>query len=151
MVAIVSKAVYQRDMPEARVGGVVPLDCYLSTNAALRKLQAGGRLFLLTVRPGEALWLVAVLTNPRFEGTKWVADRNTAPVRDVSALRTVLRFENGKGLPSEAGKLGMSLQTPRVLTAEDAAALTGSSAPLPVPATRQLINLTAHLFVQKEP
>jgi hypothetical protein len=150
MVAIVSKAVYQRDMPQARVGDVVPLDAYLSTNTALQKL-AGGRLFLLTVRPpGEALWLVAVLVNPRFEGTKWVADRNTTPVRDVSALRPVLEFENGKGLPSEPGKLGMSLQTPRVLTAEDANALLGAAPSAPPPA-RKLINLTQHVFNKKEP
>jgi hypothetical protein len=150
MVAIVSKAVYQRDLPQARVGEVVPLDAYLSTNAALKKLQAGDRLFLLTVRPpGESLWLVAVLSNPRFDGSKWVADRNTTPVRDVSALRGVLKFENGKGLPAEAGKLGMSLQTPRVLTAEDVVALLGA-APA-APRAKKLINLTRHGFSAKEP
>jgi hypothetical protein len=137
-------------MPEARVGAVVPLDAYLSTNAALKKLQGGGRLFLLTVRPpAEALWLVAVLANPRFDGTKWVADRNTTPVRDVSALRSVLQFENGKGLPSEAGKLGMALQTPRVLTAADASALVGSTPE--APPKKKLINLTGHTFSNKEP
>ena len=151
MVAIVSKAVYQRDMPQARVGEVVPLDAYLSTNAALKKLQGSDRLFLLTVRPpGESLWLVAVLCNPRFDGSKWVADRNTTPVRDVSALRGVLEFENGKGLPSEAGKLGMSLQTPRVLTAKDVSALLGAAAPAAAPA-KKLINLTKHGFSAKEP
>ena len=151
MVAIVSKAVYQRDMPEARVGQVVPLDAYLSTNAALNKLD-GGRLFLLTVRPpGEALWLVAVLTNPRFDGTKWIADKNTTPVRDVSALRSVLQFENGKGLPSEAGKLGMSLQTPRVLTVADATALSGSTPAAPIPVKKKLTNLTGHVSNGKEP
>jgi hypothetical protein len=153
MVAIVSKAVYQRDMPKARVGEVVPLAEYLSTNAALNKLKGGGRLFLFTVRPpGESLWLVAVLNNPRFEGTKWVADQNTTPVRDISELRPVLKFENGKGLPTEAGKLGMSLQTPRVLTADDAKVLlSASGAVSSPPESKKRINLTQHSSSSKEP
>jgi hypothetical protein len=150
MVAIVSKAVYQRDMPRAQVGDVLALDAYLSTNAALQKLEAGGRLFLLTVRPpSESLWLLAVLQDPKFDGSKWVAARNVTAVRDVSALRGVLKFENGKGLPAEAGKLGMALQTPRVLTADDARALLGgapvASGTAPARAPSKLINLTKHV------
>jgi hypothetical protein len=122
MVAIISRAVYERDMPDARIGAVVPLSRYSSTNAALSKLSSKSRLFLLTVRPpDEALWLVAVLRNPRFVGTHWETEPNSTPVRDVSPLRAQLRFENGKGLPAERGKLGMALQTPRVLAPGDVA------------------------------
>lgn len=154
MVAIVSKAVYQRDMPGARVGEVLPLAEYLSTTAALNKLESGGRLFLFTVRPpGESLWLVAVLEQPRFVGTKWVAAQNTTPVRDISELRPLLKFENGKGLPTEAGKLGMSLQTPRVLTADDVKLLlnaSGGDSRAPAP-KKPRINLTRHTSSNKEP
>ncbi len=122
MVAIISRAVYDRDFADAKLGTVAALHQYVSTNAALTKLSQGGRLFLLSVRPpNEALWLMGVLVQPRFTGTLWEAAPNVVPVTDVSSLRSRLRFENGKGLPAEAGKLGMSLQTPRVLRADDVA------------------------------
>ena len=130
MVAIISRAVYERDLIDSRPGEVVPLAAYLSTNAALKKLEAGGRLFLVTIRPPkESLWLVAVLEQPTFDDEKWTSPPNTTPIRDITELRGQLKFENGKGLPSESGKLGMSLQTPRVLTAADVALLLPQLAP----------------------
>jgi hypothetical protein len=130
MVAIISRAVYERDLIDSRPGEVVPLAAYLSTNAALKKLEAGGRLFLVTIRPPkESLWLVAVLEQPTFDGEKWTSPPNTTPIRDITELRGELKFENGKGLPTESGKLGMSLQTPRVLTSADVALLLPQRAP----------------------
>jgi len=130
VMAIVSKAIFEK---QARVGGrlpgpgqVWPVASYNSKNKRLEPLAGGGRLFLATVRPGEALWLVGILEQPSFDGERWVAEQpNREPVRDIGAVRDRLRFDTGTGITAEPGKLGMSLQTPRVLTTEDAALLAG--------------------------
>ena len=45
------------------------MDRYVSANKGLEPLADGGRLYLVTVRPpNEALWLVAVLEQPKFDG-----------------------------------------------------------------------------------
>lgn len=125
VLAIVSKAVFEKAAGKSPVlGQRLGLDRYLSSNRGLAPLAAGGRLFLVTVRPpDEALWLVAVLENPRAEDGAWVASPCDTPLTDVSRLKAQLTFESGKGLPTAAGTLGMSLQTPRVLTAADSALL----------------------------
>lgn len=127
--AIVSKAVFEKQAPGAEVGAVVAMERYAATPKQLEALADGGALFLVTVRPpDEQLWLVAVLEDPAKKGGAWLAKPNVVAIRDISALKTKLVFENGKGLPSEAGKLGMSLQTPRVLTDADVALLRAGKA-----------------------
>jgi Leucine Rich repeat len=124
--AIVAKAVFEKAAGKTpALGQVLALDRYVSANRGLTALTGGGRLFLVTVRPpDEALWLVAVLENPEFSGSEWVAKQASAvPMTDLSPLKSQLTFENGKGLPATAGTLGMSLQTPRVLVASDVALL----------------------------
>ncbi|HEU0034877.1 MAG TPA: serine/threonine-protein kinase [Kofleriaceae bacterium] len=125
ILAIVSKAVFERD---ARVDGkliepgdVWPVDRYTSTQKVFEALEDGGRIFLVTVRPpSEQLWFVGVVGDPAFDGTAWIADApNTLPVTDISALRKTITFESGKGMSQDRGTLGMSLQTPRTLTAGD--------------------------------
>ena len=126
LLAVVSKAVFERALREADLseGVVWPTTSYASTNKGLAPLARGGRLFLVTVRPpDEALWLVAVLDQPKLARAQWVARTNTTPIRDVSGLRGEIRFASGAGLPAKAGVLGMSLQTPRELTADTAALL----------------------------
>lgn len=125
MMAIVSKAIFERELPDARVKSVYGTDRYTSSNKALAGLGTGGTLYLVTVRPpDERLWLVAVLEGVVHQNGAWVARRpNTTPIRDISALRTKLDL-GGKPLPTGAGKLGMSLQTPRVLTPADRKRLT---------------------------
>jgi Leucine Rich repeat len=126
VMAIVAKAVFEKAAGKApALGTALGLDRYVSANKGLTPLAEGGRLFLVTVRPpDEALWLVAVLDHPRFSGTEWVGKQaSTAPLTDLSALKSKLQFESGKGLPTTAGTLGMSLQTPRVLTEGDVALL----------------------------
>ena len=121
VLAIVSKAVFEKAAPAAKLGAVLPMRVYRSASKHLEKLTAGGRLFLVTVRPtGEALWLVAVLENPQFDGEEWRSEKNKRPLTDISALKDRIRFESGKGIQAAQGALGMSLQTPRVLTAADA-------------------------------
>jgi serine/threonine protein kinase len=143
ILAIVSKAVFEKDARIAgkplAIGDVWPVDRYNSTNKALASLKDGGRIFLVTVRPGdEALWLVGVVDQPRFDGTAWIApNANAVPATNISALRKTIVFESGKGMSQEKGTLGMSLQTPRALTANDVAqllALVAGKGPAPVPA-----------------
>ena len=129
MMAIVSKAVFEKDARGKGIGDTWATDRYISQNKALANL-AGGDLYLVTVRPpDEALWLVAVLRQPTFDSTQWAARANALPIRDISSLKRTLRFANGQGLPEKAGALGMSLQTPRVLTADDRALLGGEPGP----------------------
>lgn len=122
LMAIVSKAVFEKAAGKApAVGTRLRMDRYVSTNKNLDRLAEGGKLYLVTVRPpDEALWLVAILDNPEFDGERWVAAPCETPITDITALKSKLEFESGKGLSAAKGALGMSLQTPRAVTVEDA-------------------------------
>jgi hypothetical protein len=121
MMAIVSKAVFEKAAGKAAsVGTRLGMDRYVSANKNLAKLEGGGKLYLVTVRPpDEALWLVAILDDPESDGAQWIAKPSTIPITDISALKDQLQFESGKGLSAAKGALGMSLQTPRGVTDED--------------------------------
>jgi len=148
MLAIISKAVFEKEAAGRKVGEVLPLDRYRSASRHLEPLKSGGRLFLVTVRPpSEALWLVAVLEGLKFDGEEWTARPNRTPITDITALIPKLRFESGKGITAAKGALGMSLQTPRTLSAEDLRLLLAGNAAAGAdspPAQPELINLTAH-------
>ena len=148
MLAIISKAVFEKEAAGRKAGDVLPLDRYRSASRHLEPLKSGGRLFLVTVRPpSEALWLVAVLEGLKFDGEEWTARPNRTPITDITALIPRLRFESGKGITAAKGALGMSLQTPRALSADDVQLLlpanTGAGAESP-PAVAGPTNLTAH-------
>jgi uncharacterized protein (TIGR02996 family) len=121
MMAIVSKAVFEKAAGKSpAVGTKLAMDRYVSANKNLEKLAEGGKLYLVTVRPpDEALWLVAVLDRPKFDGKQWKAKASDTPITDITHLRSELVFESGKGITAAKGALGMSLQTPRAVTAED--------------------------------
>ncbi len=125
LMAIVSKAVFEREAGKRpAVGTRLGMDRYVSTNKALEPLARGGRLYLVTVRPPkEDLWLVAILDQPKHDGEAWIARRSQTPITDISKLKSKLEFETGTGIKAKKGALGMSLQTPRTLTAADAALL----------------------------
>jgi uncharacterized protein (TIGR02996 family) len=125
LMAIVSKAVFEREAGKSpAVGTRLGMDRYVSTNKNLDALAGGGRLYLVTVRPpSEDLWLVAILDQPRHDGQAWVAAKCQTPVTDITSLRAKIKFESGSGITAKKGALGMSLQTPRALTAADAALL----------------------------
>jgi serine/threonine protein kinase len=125
LLAIVSKAIFERDARGRSLGDVWPVDRYTSTNKALGPLDDGGRIFLVTVRPpNEQLWLVGVLDQPRFDGAAWIASPNTTAITNITALRKTIKFESGKGMLQDRGTLGMSLQMPRVLAADDVVQIT---------------------------
>ncbi len=128
ILAIVSKAVFQKDAGSLKPGKIWPIDTYASNNKGLAAVGGGGRIFLVTVRPPtDILWLVGVLENPQFVGKGWKSGRNRVPITDITALVPRLRFANGKGITAAPGTLGMSLQTPRVLDAATSALLDGAA------------------------
>jgi tRNA A-37 threonylcarbamoyl transferase component Bud32 len=139
--AIVSKSVFEKD---ARVGGKVvglgdiwPVDRYNSTTKPFQALKSGGRIWLVTVRPpNEQLWFVGCVESPKFTGTSWAStSKNSLPITNITPLRKTLKFETGKGMSQDKGTLGMSLQTPRVMTPSDVAqvlaVIKGGPAPPP--------------------
>ncbi|WP_224248702.1 hypothetical protein [Hyalangium gracile] len=150
MLAIISKAVFEKEATGRKPGDVLPLDRYRSASRNLDPLKSGGRLFLVTVRPPkEALWLVAVLEGLKFQEDEWRANANRVPITDITALIPRIRFESGKGISAAKGALGMSLQTPRALSAEDVTLLLQASgaaagAAPQAPAQAGPVNLTAH-------
>jgi uncharacterized protein (TIGR02996 family) len=134
VMVVVSKAVFEKAYGKhPQLGAQLAMDRYTSANKAIAPVGSGGKLYCVTVRPpDESLWLVAVLDNPQFDGDAWISAPATTPITDITSLRGKLRFESGKGITAAAGALGMSLQTPRVMTAEDATLIT---ALLPQPHT----------------
>jgi len=139
VMVIVSKAVFEKAAGKTpKLGDQLGMDRYVTANKALEPVRGGGKLYLVTVRPpNEALWLVAVLENPKFDGKQWKAKPCTTPMTDISSLRSKIKFDSGKGISAAAGTLGMSLQTPRVLSVTDTVLLDnmlGIAAPAPTPA-----------------
>lgn len=123
VLAIVSKALFEKMVPkDVALGTVVDTDQYVSANKAFDGLGKGDAIFLVTVRPpSEKLWLVGILESPKQQGTAWKAPGNAAPLTDVTSVVKKLKLASGTGIKANKGALGMSLQTPRVLTAEDVA------------------------------
>jgi hypothetical protein len=129
VLAIVSKAEFEKAVASPTLGALWKTATYASRNPALEPLRKGGDLYLVTARPGDRLWLVAILRAPKQGAAGWTANPNVAPIVDASPIVKKLRFTNDKGLVSAPGKLGMSLQAPRQLTDGDIAlleALTGN-------------------------
>ncbi len=122
VLAIISKAQFEKLAGKKPVLGIVlALSEYTSTHAALEPLAEGGALYLVTVRPpDDALWLVATLLTPEKSKGAWRADANDTPITDISALKKRIRFASDTGMTAKKGTLGMSLQTPRLLTKTDA-------------------------------
>src|SRR5262249_2905877 len=110
VMVIVSKAVFEKAAGKhPKLGGRLRMDRYGTANKALEPVGGGGKLYLVTVRPpDEKLWLVAVLEDPKFDGTQWIAEACDTPMTDISALRSKIKFESGKGISAAAGTLGMS-------------------------------------------
>lgn len=128
VLAIVSKAQFEelsKKKGGAKVGTVLGLERYDSTHRALSPLEGGGDLFLVTVRPDDVLWLVGVLASPKLATDHWQASASKVPITDATGIKAKLKFENGKGVPTEPGKLAMSLQTPRALSDADVKLLRG--------------------------
>lgn len=117
VLAIVSKAVFSREQA-LQPGQTYQTSVYSSRNKRLDCLKQGGRLFLVTVRPNDVLWLVAHFENPELTDEGWCGT-NTTQVLDISHLVSQLELQTGKGITAKPGRLAMSLQTPRVLSEKD--------------------------------
>jgi uncharacterized protein (TIGR02996 family) len=127
VMAIISKAVFEKTMRGMVPGEIPSLSSYRSTHRALEPLAEGGSLYLVTVRPKDTLWLVGVLRDPERDEKGWSAAPSVTPITDITRLKSKLRFASGKKLSTKKGALGMSLQTPRQLRAEDIALLEGAT------------------------
>jgi len=138
VLAIVSKAVFEKEARGLGAGDVWPTALYASQNKGLASLGGDGDLYLVTVRPPATLCLVAVLERPKLGKDGWRAKPNTVAIREIDALLGQFQFAGGAPLPRDTSKLGMSLQTPRVLTDADVALLrTGKSSAKSAPAKSQ--------------
>ncbi len=92
-----------------RLGVKLDIDRYHSQHPVLEALAGGGALFLVTVLPGDVLWLVAMLgAVRRFKGS-WKSQGTMTPVVDLTPVCGHLGITRGDG------KLAMRLKTPRVL------------------------------------
>ncbi len=87
VLAIISKAVFEKLARHAKVGDVVSTDRYVSNNKAFTQLGKGDAIFLVTVRTPETLWLVGILEAPKRKGDAWVAAVNGTPVREDSSRK----------------------------------------------------------------
>jgi hypothetical protein len=124
--AIVSKAMFEKMVDDAELGTIVSVDRYVSKNKAFDDVGAGDAIFMHTVRPPkEHLWLVAIIESPKKSGDNFVGKANTTPITDITAAVKKLKLASGTGIKAKKGALGMSLQTPRVLTADDVKLLRG--------------------------
>ena len=139
VMAIVSKAIFEKEARGLGPGDVWTTARYASQNKALAPVGDGGDLYLVTVRPPESLWLVGVLRAPRLAKGEWRAAPNIVPIRAIDDVRSALRFATGAGIQARPGALGMSLQTPRVLADEDVARMGAK----PSKATAKLAKATA--------
>lgn len=132
VLALLSKSFFETKVAVRELGETAPIDRYFSKNKRLDALAAGGSLFLVTVRPpDEALWLVAVIDEPRFTGELWQGRPNCVPITDITARLGELVLDTGDGIHAAPGRLGMSLQTPRILADADVALLRAAAAPVP--------------------
>lgn len=129
VLAIVSKVEFERALVSPTVDDLWKLTTYFSSNPGLDSLRHGGDLYLVTARPGDKLWLAAVLRSPKRDAKGWTAPANQALIVDATKIVKKLRFTTGKGVVAGPGKLGMSLQTPRQLTTDDVALLEALIAP----------------------
>lgn len=126
VLALISKAVFDKLPGRRELGEVVPLDRYTSKHAAFDKLGPGDAIVLVTVRPKGAL-LVAILDAPKRKGDALVGTPNTTGLAFITDQIGKLKLADGKGITASLDKLGMSLQTPRVLADADVALLRGSA------------------------
>jgi len=123
VLALISKSVFDQ-LPTRQLGSVIPLDRYTSKHAAFDKLGPGDSLFLVTVRP-EGPLLVAVIDRPARSGDSLVGTTNVTALTSITVELRQLKLADGKGITATPDKLGMSLQTPRVLADGDAQLLRG--------------------------
>jgi hypothetical protein len=127
VLALVSKPLFGKASPKGvKVGDLFESHSYLSKHKTFTKLDDGGSIFLVTVRPpDEQLWLIAIIDEPVFKDDGWYGAENRTAIVDITGAIPKLVFSSGNGLAPKKGALGMSLQTPRVLTDADEKLLRG--------------------------
>ena len=116
-IAIISKPVFEKLAGgEPKLGAEYWIERYDSTHKGLDTLADGGALYLVTVRPGDVLWLVQSLRVLTKDDKGWKPVSNHCATVDLTPVKHLLDITRYV----EPGKLAMSLQTPRALTPHDA-------------------------------
>lgn len=144
VLALISKAVYEQLQRERReyggyaLGDVVPVDRYTSKHAAFDQLASGDSIVLVTVRP-KGLLLLAILDRTKRAGEALTGATNRTPLVFIDKQLRRLRLADGKGITVPLEKLGMSLQTPRILAAEDVVLLRGVTPPKAKPVANSAV------------
>ncbi|MCA9678703.1 MAG: hypothetical protein KC464_26985 [Myxococcales bacterium] len=107
-------------------GEVLPVSKWTASNKELERLKRGGSLWIVTVRPGNRLWLVGYYPSPKLEVHK-TGDRyhlksepNEVAMCDITDSIGDLEFENRKRIDPRPGVMAQSAQTPGVLLPESA-------------------------------
>lgn len=149
VLALISKAVYEQLQRDRRaghggygLGDVVALDRYTSKHAAFAQLAQEDSIVLVTVRP-KGLLLVAILDRVKRTGEALVGATNRTPLVFINEQLRQLRLADGKGITAPLEKLGMSLQTPRLLAVEDIALLRGLTPTSAAAATSEVVKMKA--------
>jgi hypothetical protein len=103
--ALLSKPIFEK--LDGKPGQILAIDRYQSAHKTLDVLEKPGVLFLVTVRPDDELWLVAVLEVPERDDKSWRGvGGNKTPVTDLTPVKHLLECST-------------ELQTPRVLSEHD--------------------------------
>lgn len=113
---------------EARVGETVAFAQWNANSPELEVLKHGGSLWMITVRPGGRVWLVAHYPKPSLKiattGDRFLIRSKPAPnelaMQDITDLVGDLRFTNRKPIAMEPTKVAHSAQTVGILEHESA-------------------------------
>jgi hypothetical protein len=123
VLAPVGKKAFEQAVMELGVGvGLAwPLTEYQGHGRALRVLEAGGALFLVTVRTFGRIrvLLVAKLESPAMVDGVWVAEASQTPIFDITDMLDRLEID----LPTAPADLAKALRKPWELTEGDVAIL----------------------------
>jgi hypothetical protein len=149
VLAIISRAVFDA-LPVCRVGQLAALDRYVSKQAAFTFMASADAIFLVTVRDGDVVWLVAIIERPQYmRRGVYVGAINKTPITDITKLVPRLELVSGDGIHVKRGRLAMSLQTARGLADADVKLLRGAVPRTRAPAPVEAIEMRTQKRVRK--
>ena len=128
LLAIVKRSVFESDAKKDgespdQTGFTFGWKEWLPTRQSIvSRIEGGGRVWAVTVRPGDRLWLIAVYENPKVtyddEDEEYFFETiqgNRVKVMDITDLIPRIKFENGSKITRKRGRLAQGLQTIRAL------------------------------------
>jgi hypothetical protein len=126
VLVVLSLSVFERELERCTEGDVWAT-AQLASSAALDRALAspdkkggGGTLYVVTVRPSGRIWLLAVLADVKKKRDAWCAEANRAPITEINALLSRMRFANGARV---SAKVIAAMKGARVLSKASTAVL----------------------------